>query len=271
MYDRNERDITALVEARDRDGGAFSARNGSTGSASWGLAAWLAIRRLMVAAYIGRRGDWLDRRGGERKGKRCQWVGTAGWCTKNMTTQLAIHPERSERSNSGCQWVWLRAAVGAAVARRECASVAVTCLDQGRDVSLISVVHTFLACFRLCLAREVDFPDYLRIVRIVYGQGWGQRVDRSSVSAHVRSIASDAKGFQRFVLVNKLFQTLTSSMYTTGFEVREEPDELVYVRIETWCTGVGPGYHNSKRIAKSGSEIVANFRAPRELTTTLRT
>ncbi|KAJ7429259.1 hypothetical protein B0H11DRAFT_2412563 [Mycena galericulata] len=50
MYDINEQDITTLVEARDRDGGAFSARKGSTGSAS---AAWLAIRRLMVAAYIG--------------------------------------------------------------------------------------------------------------------------------------------------------------------------------------------------------------------------
>ncbi|KAJ7501153.1 hypothetical protein B0H11DRAFT_1908463 [Mycena galericulata] len=154
MYDRNERDITALVEARDRDGGAFSARNGSTGSASWGLAAWLAIRRLMVAAYIGGVIGSIEGEG-KGRGRDVSGLGRQGGAQKNMTTQLAIHPERSERSDSGCQWVWLRAAVGAAVARRERASVAVTCLDQGRDVSLISVVHTFLACFRLCQEWEV--------------------------------------------------------------------------------------------------------------------
>ncbi|KAJ7454352.1 hypothetical protein B0H11DRAFT_1926559 [Mycena galericulata] len=36
-------------------------------------------------------------------------------------------------------------------------------------------------------------------------------------------------------------ETLTSSMYTTGFEVREEPDELLYVRIEKIIVSWNPG------------------------------
>ncbi|KAJ7500206.1 hypothetical protein B0H11DRAFT_1909170 [Mycena galericulata] len=172
MYDRIEQDITALVEARDRDGGA---RRSTTiwhrrivGRACyqtyWHRVASDPGRSRPRVAYIGVLSGWhhhmlhVDAAHAGRQG-------SAWWCTKKMTTRPE-HPERSD-SISGVPtgpvacvprdavlpWVWLRAyptmrccliVVLPSRDSRHRASVTVTCLDQGCDVLLISVVHAFL-------------------------------------------------------------------------------------------------------------------------------